>query len=60
MTADIPFVLVSDIQTFSGDRAGALITWDVDNSEDPVSTAHYHVYEWIDGAWRLADEIPVS
>lgn len=60
MTADIPFVLVSDIQTFPGDRAGALVTWDIDHSEDPVSTAHYHVYEWIDGAWRLADEIPVS
>ena len=58
--AGIPFVLVSDIQTFSGDRAGAVVAYDVDPSEDTISPVHYHVYEWIDGNWRLADEIPVS
>lgn len=58
--AGIPFVLVSDVQTFPGDRAGAVVAYDATPSEYTVSPVHYHVYEWIDVTWRLADEIPVS
>ena len=59
-SAGIPFVLVSNVQAFPGDRAGAVVAWDVNTSELTVAQVHYHVYERIDGAWRLADEIPVS
>jgi hypothetical protein len=58
--AGIPFVLVSDVQTFPGNRAGAVVAWDIAQSENTGSPMHYHVYEWIGGAWRLADELPVS
>lgn len=59
-SAGIPFVQVSNVQTFPGDRAGAVVAWDVATSEHTVLPVHYHVYERIDSAWRLADEIPVS
>lgn len=56
----IPFVLVSDVQTFPGDRAETVVAWDVTPSASNLSLVHYHVYAWVDGAWRLAAVIPVS